>query len=64
MNGTEQTTLEFGTKYLVTHAGGTERLTLVRGWNDRLRFVDEDGSGIWINRNNIACMAQLEGETA
>ena len=64
MNGTEQTTLEFGTKYLVTHSEGTERLTLVRVWNDRLRFVDEDGSGVWINRNDIACMAQLEGETA
>lgn len=64
MNGTEQTSLDLGTKYLVTHSEGTERLTLVRAWNERLRFIDEDGSGVWINRNNIACMAQLEEETA
>ena len=64
MNGTEQTTLEFGTKYLVTHEGGTEYLTLVRIEGDRLKFIDQDASGVWIKRNNIACMAKLEGETA
>ena len=64
MNGTEQTNLFLGNKYLVTHCGGTERLRLLRIEDDRLRFLDEDGSGFWVYRNNIACMAQLEGETA
>ena len=64
MNGTDQTNLFLGTKYLVTHDGGTERMTLVRIEDDRLKFMDEDASGVWVYRYNIACMAQLEGETA
>jgi hypothetical protein len=47
MNGTEQTNLFLGTKYLVTHDGGTERMTLVRIEDGCLKFLDEDGSGIW-----------------
>jgi hypothetical protein len=60
MNGTDQTNLFLGTKYLVTHDGGTERMTLVRIEDDRIKFIDEDASGVWINRNDIACMAMIE----
>jgi hypothetical protein len=51
--------LTAGKAYLVTYNMGTERLRLTRISDTRLKFMDVDGSGVWISIDNIIEMKEV-----